>query len=49
MNEIADEVIDHQKQQFEDVLRDYNAVLGTLRGDSFERSLRILKPGSITR
>ena len=43
----ADEVIDYQKQQFEDVLRDYDAVLGTLRGDSLERSLQILKPKSI--
>ena len=43
----ADEVIDYQKQQFDDVLRDYDAVLGTLRGDSLERSLQILKPKSI--
>jgi NADPH:quinone reductase-like Zn-dependent oxidoreductase len=43
----ADEVIDYHKQQFEDVLRDYDAVLGTLRGDSLERSLQILKPKSI--
>ena len=42
----ADEVIDYKKQQFEDVLRDYDAVLGTVRGDAIEKSLRILKPGS---
>ncbi|MCC8974614.1 NADP-dependent oxidoreductase [Bradyrhizobium brasilense] len=42
----ADEVIDYTKQQFEDVLRDYDAVLGTVRGDAIEKSLRILKPGS---
>jgi NADPH:quinone reductase-like Zn-dependent oxidoreductase len=42
----ADEVIDYKKQQFEEVLRDYDAVLGTVRGDAIERSLRILKPGS---
>jgi NADPH:quinone reductase-like Zn-dependent oxidoreductase len=41
----ADEVIDYKKQQFEDVLRDYDAVLGTIRGDAIEKSLRILKPG----
>ena len=41
----ADEVIDYTKQQFEDVLRDYDAVLGTVRGDSLKKSLRILKPG----
>jgi NADPH:quinone reductase-like Zn-dependent oxidoreductase len=42
----ADEVIDYKKQQFEEVLRDYNAVLGTVRGDAIEKSLRILKPNS---
>ncbi|RTE90160.1 NADP-dependent oxidoreductase [Bradyrhizobium sp. LVM 105] len=42
----ADEVIDYKTQQFEDVLRGYDAVLGTVRGDAIERSLRILKPGS---
>jgi NADPH:quinone reductase-like Zn-dependent oxidoreductase len=42
----ADEVIDYKKQQFDDVLRDYDAVLGTIRGDAVEKSLRILKRGS---
>jgi len=42
----ADEVIDYKKQEFEDVLQDYDAVLGTVRGDGVEKSLRILKPGS---
>ncbi len=42
----ADEVIDYKKQEFEDVLRDYDAVLGTVRGDTIEKSLRILKPKS---
>lgn len=42
----ADDVIDYTKQQFEDVLRGYDAVLGTLRGDATEKSLRILKPNS---
>ncbi|MBX7134878.1 MAG: NADP-dependent oxidoreductase [Fimbriimonadaceae bacterium] len=40
----ADEVIDYKKQQFEDVLQDYDAVLGTVRGDTIEKSLRVLKP-----
>lgn len=39
----ADEVIDYKKQEFEDVLRGYDAVLGTVRGDALEKSLRILK------
>jgi len=42
----ADEVIDYKKQEFEEVLRDYDAVLGTIKGDSLEKSLRILKPNS---
>jgi NADPH:quinone reductase-like Zn-dependent oxidoreductase len=40
----ADEVIDYKKQEFEEVLRDYDVVLGTVRGDSIEKSLQILKP-----
>ena len=43
----ADEVIDYKKQEFEEVLRDYDAVLGTVRGDSLKKSLRILKPKGI--
>ena len=43
----ADEVIDYQKQHFEDVLRDYDVVLGTVKGDSLEKSLQILKPKGI--
>lgn len=42
----ADEVVDYKKQEFETVLRNYDAVLGTTRGDSIEKSLAILKPGS---
>lgn len=42
----ADEVIDYKKQEFEDVLRDYDVVLGTVKGDSIKKSLRILKPNS---
>jgi NADPH:quinone reductase-like Zn-dependent oxidoreductase len=41
----ADEVIDYKKQKFEEVLRDYDAVLGTVRGNGIEKSLRILKSG----
>ena len=42
----ADEVVDYKTQEFEKVLRDYDAVLGTVRGDSIEKSIGILKPGS---
>jgi len=42
----ADEVIDYKKQEFEKVLRGYDMVLGTLRGEEIEKSIDILKPGS---
>ena len=42
----ADEVIDYKQQEFEEVLRDYDAVLGTVRGDALEKSLRIVKKDS---
>jgi NADPH:quinone reductase-like Zn-dependent oxidoreductase len=42
----ADEVVDYKKQQFEEVLRDYDVVLGTVRGDVIAKSLEILKPKS---
>jgi NADPH:quinone reductase-like Zn-dependent oxidoreductase len=42
----ADEVIDYQKQDFEDVLRDYDTVLGTVPGESLEKALQILRPHS---
>jgi NADPH:quinone reductase-like Zn-dependent oxidoreductase len=41
----ADEVVDYRQQRFEDVLRDYDLVLGTLRGDVIEKSTGILKSG----
>ena len=42
----ADEVVDYTRQDFETVLRDYDAVLGTVRGDALAKALKILKPGS---
>jgi NADPH:quinone reductase-like Zn-dependent oxidoreductase len=41
----ADEGIDYKKQEFDEVLRDYAAMLATVRGDVLEKPLRILKPG----
>jgi NADPH:quinone reductase-like Zn-dependent oxidoreductase len=43
----ADEVVDYKKEEFEKVLRGYDAVLGTVRGDAIEKSIGILKPGSV--
>ena len=42
----ADEMIDYKNQAFENVLKDYDVVLGTIRGDGIEKSLQILKPNS---
>jgi len=42
----ADEVVDYKKDEFDKVLRGYDVVLGTARGDALERSIDILKPGS---
>ncbi|MDN5503484.1 MAG: NADP-dependent oxidoreductase [Comamonas sp.] len=41
----ADDVIDYKKQEFEQVLRGYDVVLGTIRGDALEKSVGILKSG----
>lgn len=41
----ADEVIDYKKQEFEQVLRGYDVVLGTTKGDAIEKSVGILRPG----
>ena len=40
----ADVVIDYHQQKIEEVLRDYDAVLGTLPGESLEKCFEILKP-----
>lgn len=42
----ADEVVDYKQDKFESQLHDYDAVLGTVRGDAIEKSIDILKPGS---
>lgn len=40
----ADEVIDYKTKAFENLLHDYDFVLGTVRGDGIEKALQILKP-----
>jgi NADPH:quinone reductase-like Zn-dependent oxidoreductase len=42
----ADEVMDYTRQEFAQVLQNYDAVLGTVKGDTIAKSLQILKPGS---
>jgi alcohol dehydrogenase len=41
----ADVVIDYKKEDFADVLRDYDVVLNSLDKVTLEKSLRVLKPG----
>jgi alcohol dehydrogenase len=41
----ADEIINYRTQNFEQILKDYDAVYDTLGGDALEKSFQILKPG----
>lgn len=41
----ADVVVDYRKQDFADVLNDYDVVLNSLGTAELEKSLRVLKPG----
>ncbi|MDU8500698.1 NADP-dependent oxidoreductase [Pseudomonas syringae] len=43
----ADEVVDYKKQAFEQVLRGYDLVLGTTRGDTIKKAVGILKSGGL--
>jgi NADPH:quinone reductase-like Zn-dependent oxidoreductase len=43
----AENVIDYQKNKFEDVVKDMDAVIDTVGGDVIERSLRVLRKGGI--
>jgi NADPH:quinone reductase-like Zn-dependent oxidoreductase len=43
----ADVVIDYKREDFEEVLRDYDVVLDSLGGQTLEKSLRVLRPGGI--
>jgi NADPH:quinone reductase-like Zn-dependent oxidoreductase len=41
----ADEVVDYRKQDFQDLLRGYDAAIGAARGEALEQATGILKPG----
>lgn len=41
----ADVVVDYKKDDFEEVLRDYDVVVNSLGKEMLEKSLRVLKPG----
>jgi NADPH:quinone reductase-like Zn-dependent oxidoreductase len=43
----ADEVIDHNNQKFEEILKDYDAVYDTIGGEITDRSFKVLKNGGI--
>ncbi|MBA4284997.1 MAG: NADPH:quinone oxidoreductase [Xanthomonadaceae bacterium] len=43
----ADVVVDYKTQAFEQVLGGYDFALNSLKGDTLERSLRVLKPGAL--
>lgn len=39
----ADEVVDYTKQNFEDILKEYDAVLDTVGGQTYQKSFKVLK------
>lgn len=41
----ADQIIDYKKENFEDVIHDYDAVLDTVGGETYNRSFRVLNKG----
>lgn len=43
----ANEVIDYEKQSFENVLHDYAAVFDTVGGETYTRSFQVLKKGGM--
>jgi alcohol dehydrogenase len=43
----VDEVIDYKTQQFEDVIKDFDAVFDTVGGDTNKRSYQVLKKGGV--
>jgi NADPH:quinone reductase-like Zn-dependent oxidoreductase len=42
----ADQIIDYKKENFEDVIQDYDAVLDTVGGETYKRSFEVLKKGN---
>src|ERR687898_2265936 len=43
----ADQIIDYKKENYEDVIHDYDAVFDTVGGETYKRSFRVLKRGGI--
>ena len=42
----ADQIIDYKKENFEDVIHDYDAVLDTVGSETYKRSFEVLKKGN---
>ena len=42
----GDQIIDYKKENFEDVIHDYDAVLDTVGGETYKRSFEVLKKGN---
>lgn len=43
----ADQIIDYQKQNFEEVIKGYDAVFDTVGGEQYTKSFQVLKAGGI--
>jgi NADPH:quinone reductase-like Zn-dependent oxidoreductase len=43
----ADQVIDYENEKFEEVVSDFDAVFDTIGGDTYNRSISVLRPGGI--
>jgi NADPH:quinone reductase-like Zn-dependent oxidoreductase len=43
----AERVIDYHATQFEDVVKDVDAVIDTVGGDLLKRSMRLIRPGEV--
>jgi len=43
----ADMVIDYENEKFEDMVKDYDAVLDTVGGETYQRSFQVLKKGGV--
>ena len=43
----ADQIIDYKKENFEDLIHDYDAVIDTVGGETYVRSFKVLKRGGI--
>ncbi len=43
----ADQVVDYEAEHFEDLLKEFDAVLDTVGGETYKRSFRVLKQGGL--